>query len=341
MPRDRFSSLNGQLNSIILFVTCKCDSRCKTCFYWEYINKYKDLTLDDFKVISNRLPIFKHMLLSGGEPFLRNDLPEIINIFITQNRVKNIGIPTNGHQSRKIKEITETVIQANPDVSFEINCSLDGFRETHNTIRGVSKSFDNVINTINLLKKLKKYKNFRLTINTVINNLNADEIEALINFVKGLEIDCHYFALLRGTHPGILTLPSLPVLEKINNLRYNARKYYNRKSSRFYGLFANRLYRKVISNQMKASGNKKWNVDCVAGENTFVIDANSDLRICELQPPIGNILKSSLIEILNSKIAQEQMNNRDKHKCDCVHICFISESLECNIQRGKIWKAWI
>ena len=84
------------IDFLIFFVTSKCNSNCKFCFYKSKLNSGDDLSLGEIRKISLGIGNFTNLLFSGGEPFLREDLPEIVDIFISQNQVKNISIPTNG-----------------------------------------------------------------------------------------------------------------------------------------------------------------------------------------------------------------------------------------------------
>lgn len=74
------------LDELIFFVTYNCNFRCKTCFYVEVMDdskadKYKELSIEEINKISKFLRSISKLLLSGGEPFLREDLDEIYEIF--------------------------------------------------------------------------------------------------------------------------------------------------------------------------------------------------------------------------------------------------------------------
>ena len=85
-----------KLHTLFFFITSNCNSRCKGCFYWKNINKVKELSLEDIKVMFGRMPDINHISISGGEPFLRKDIVEICEVFAKGNNVKSITIPTNG-----------------------------------------------------------------------------------------------------------------------------------------------------------------------------------------------------------------------------------------------------
>ncbi len=68
------------------------------CFYSEYLNRENVnlVTLDEIEKISKSLPGLLHLILTGGEPFLRSDIEEIAGVFYKNSGTKSISIPTNG-----------------------------------------------------------------------------------------------------------------------------------------------------------------------------------------------------------------------------------------------------
>ncbi len=88
---------------LIFHVTFRCNARCRFCFNWREINQNKDkeLSLEEIQKISENLPRFPWLLLSGGEPFLRSDLVDLIETFHRNNKVAHVTIPTNGISSKK------------------------------------------------------------------------------------------------------------------------------------------------------------------------------------------------------------------------------------------------
>ena len=66
----------------ILFVTNQCNAKCPHCFYWENLGKNNTiLTLSEIDKFSKTMRPLYHINLTGGEPFLRDDLSEIISKF--------------------------------------------------------------------------------------------------------------------------------------------------------------------------------------------------------------------------------------------------------------------
>ena len=69
------------LESVFLFVTSTCNSLCRTCFYWDELNQGRDLSFAQIESLSRTAPKFHKLWISGGEPFMRKELAEIIELF--------------------------------------------------------------------------------------------------------------------------------------------------------------------------------------------------------------------------------------------------------------------
>ena len=93
---------------------------------------------------------FPNLLLSGGEPFLRKDLAEIINLFYKNNEISHLTIPTNGIDTSKIVNSTKDILDSCKNLNFLISITLDGFEEEHDKIKG-KNSFKNALGTYHQL----------------------------------------------------------------------------------------------------------------------------------------------------------------------------------------------
>ena len=74
---------------------------------------------------------------TGGEPFIRADLPEIVKIFHTNNHALNVGIPTNGSMTPRVLRSVQSMLDQNPGIDLHIDVSIDGLPELHDEIRGI------------------------------------------------------------------------------------------------------------------------------------------------------------------------------------------------------------
>src|SRR5258707_2186796 len=92
----RSSKREKRLGTVILFVTSRCNAFCQTCFYHEELNHPGDLTFEQIEKVSKTMPAISDLWLSGGEPTLRRDVSEIIDMFVEKNCVARVITPTYG-----------------------------------------------------------------------------------------------------------------------------------------------------------------------------------------------------------------------------------------------------
>ncbi len=182
-------------------VTAACQSRCKTCqigamFCKDKSRADKDLTLEEIeKVFAGMHPIY-FFNMSGGEPFLRKDLPEIVELACKYLKPRVVHTPTNAILTERIIENTEKIIcivrKYDKSVPVTVKPSIDGVGELHDEIRGVKGNFDCLLRTIEGLKELEdKYDNFHLELGTVISNFNIDHLEEIEDFVYSLGVESY------------------------------------------------------------------------------------------------------------------------------------------------------
>src|SRR5882672_6710103 len=133
----RSSKREKRLGTVILFVTSRCNAFCKTCFYHAELNQPGDMTFAQIEKLSRTMPAITDLWLSGGEPTLRRDVSEIINLFVRNNGVKRVIIPTNGLIKSRVAEIVGRALADNGEIDLYLNIALDGYGKTHDQIRGV------------------------------------------------------------------------------------------------------------------------------------------------------------------------------------------------------------
>jgi len=166
-------------------ITNRCNSRCKTCNIWNLQGKIKkEMTTEEWvKVIKSlgKSPFW--ITISGGEPFVREDLMEIISVINNYNQPRIITIPTNG--LLKIDKTIEEILNELKDkTNLIINFSIDGIEKEHDYIKGVYGSWKKIIEAYRQTKKLKKkYPNLFIGIHTVISKWNIERIKKIQKFL--------------------------------------------------------------------------------------------------------------------------------------------------------------
>ncbi len=165
--------MEKDVKNIIFFPSYKCNLNCKHCFYSEYLNF--DSELSSKTIISSLEEIKKNFPevivgFSGGEFTMYKDWKKVLEETIKMGY--KVGIVSNG------LNITEEDIELfkNPDIRLAI--SVDGFKDTHNEIRG-DNTYEKVISKLEILKE--NFIDFDL--NTLVTKKSLYELEDFINYI--------------------------------------------------------------------------------------------------------------------------------------------------------------
>lgn len=185
---------------LVLGVTYWCNSRCIMCDIWKMKPK-NEYQAKDLRILP---PSFRDINISGGEPFLRNDLPEIISVVKERCPKSRIIISSNGFLSDHIAKMTKEILKIDPNIGIGI--SIDGFESMHETVRRIPNGYKKCIQTISLLQGLG-INNLRIGF-TIVDE-NVSHLVKMHDVAKSLGIDFtlayaqssdHYFGGIRMSH---------------------------------------------------------------------------------------------------------------------------------------------
>src|SRR5438128_4796400 len=181
----RSTKREKRLGTVILFVTSRCNSFCQTCFYHEELNRPGDMTFAQIEKVSRTMPKITDLWLSGGEPTLRHDVSEIVDMFVRNNGVRRLIIPTNGLVKSRVYEIVGRALASHPSLDLYLNIALDRQGDTHDRIRGVPGHWEKTLDCIDELYPLKEkyHDRLRLNANTVVCADHYQEIERVAEFI--------------------------------------------------------------------------------------------------------------------------------------------------------------
>ena len=180
------SLLKSRLNHKPFFlahaITYACNSKCKTCTYWQMSNrKEEDLTTRQvFRLLDDAYDYgMRGYYLFGGEPTVRKDIGEVINYAKRKGFLTTIN--TNGSLLASKAETLHNI-----DVAF---VSLDYFNNYHDFIRGRPGAFKEVMEGI---EKIRKTGHTRVVLVTTISSLNFDAIEPMAKLARDLHVGISY-----------------------------------------------------------------------------------------------------------------------------------------------------
>jgi MoaA/NifB/PqqE/SkfB family radical SAM enzyme len=175
--------------NLTLSVSYNCNSRCKTCNI--HARKASDLSLEEWQTIFSNLgknPFWT--TISGGEPFLREDLPELVQSLYDQCCPSIINIPTNGLLVNRIGNTVQKIATHCSNAQIVVNVSIDEIGDKHDFIRGIPGSYQKAVETFKTLKKLP-VPNLSVGIHTVISRFNVERIPEIYEELRKLKPDSY------------------------------------------------------------------------------------------------------------------------------------------------------
>jgi MoaA/NifB/PqqE/SkfB family radical SAM enzyme len=160
------------------YITARCNLTCEQCNIIYANSDVRECSLDEINRIADN---FEKMgvaivLLTGGEPFARRDLPEIIRAF--ESRGIHVRMQTNGFANEE--QIAKVVEAGGKDISI----SLDSLSpEKQDNINGdFSKSWHKALNTMAIFTKYLPKQNSFASLGCVFQPKNMQDIEQVVEF---------------------------------------------------------------------------------------------------------------------------------------------------------------
>ncbi|HEB63586.1 MAG TPA: radical SAM protein, partial [Gammaproteobacteria bacterium] len=285
---------------VSIITTYRCQMRCKMCDIWENpTNRKEEITAKDLEI----LPNFKFANITGGEPFVRNDLEDIIEVM--SEKSQRVVISTSGWHVNKIHKLAERF----PNIGIRV--SIEGLSQKNDDLRGRDSSFDRGLKTLLGLQEMGvKDIGFGCT----VSNKNSEDMLWLYRLSKSMGFEFATAAFHNSYY-----------FHKDDNFIDNRDEVVNN-------------FRKLIEKLMKENSPKSWfraffnlglinyikdgkrMLPCEAGSANFFIEPNGDVFPCNgleekyWKESMGNIHDCETFESLwNSKQAN--------HVRDLVRTC--------------------
>lgn len=307
-----------KLNGTVI-VTYRCNARCTMC------NRYKcpskpdeEISLETIK----KLPKMYFTNITGGEPFIREDLPEIVRELYKKS--DRIVISTNGFFTDRIIKLCEEF----PNVGIRI--SIEGLEETNNKIRGLDDGFNKGYST---LKKLVEMKHPDVGFGMTVQDANAKDLVSLYDLSNELDMEfataslhnSFYFVEAKN-----IIKDRMMVAKEFEDL-VNKLLQSNSPKKWFRAYFNHGLINYIF-------GQKRL-LPCDMAFDTFFIDPYGDVMPCngtKDKQVMGNLNDCTWDELWNSEQA-EKVRNVVRH---CDRNCWMIGSVSPAMHK-YIWKpAW-
>ena len=260
-------------------ITYKCNSRCKICQIWRKKPKseLRFVEIEKFFKINN---FFNWIDLTGGEPFLRNDLVKICSIIIAScPSLYLLHIPTNGILTEKIVKKTKKIIKLKP-CRFIISIAMDGPSKVHDKLRGIKGNWDQAVETFKELKKIRT-KGFEIYFGMTLSGKNYNLIEETYQSLKK-EIpdfkrsDLHFNIAHHSSFYDNLEV-NLGLTTKISQ---KLKEFLRKKEKKLSGIwFLESRYQKLIPKYLKTHASP---LPCQALSASVFIDPEGNIYPCTM-----------------------------------------------------------
>jgi radical SAM protein with 4Fe4S-binding SPASM domain len=325
---------------LIYQVTKRCNGRCPFCSIWR-AEPGEELTLGDLEDLFSKP--FMHGLrwinLTGGEPFLRKDLSETVEIMrrLLPN-LEMVALPSNGFAPKITVEGTKKLLDAlrgkGPDgeereLPLSVNISFDALGEAHDRSRGMKDGFKKALESLKgLLKIAEDNPRLEVGIEVVITKENVEKLMEIfdyfwpmtnhINFTPVIVTPSDFF----GKPDKDLGL-SEDDIERMEN-------FFSEMSTRLpaYAYY----FSKVLDIKKDERGGKRT-YPCLGGYSTMFMDSNGWIYPCLIAPShlrLGNVKERDIEEMWMGKDGDAMRANLKKFKfCEvCTNNCDIVANLK-------------
>ena len=185
---------------VVWNITRTCNLRCVHCYADSHAERYPgELSWEQCCAVIDDLADYKvnALLLSGGEPLLHPQLPQILQR-ATDKGLK-VTISTNGTR------ITPDMARMFKDLGVAyVGISLDGIGAVHDKFRGVQGAFDGAIRGFKLCEEVGQKTGLRLT----LTRNNVQSMEQILNFIEqeGIQRVCFYHLVPTGRGVDVASL---------------------------------------------------------------------------------------------------------------------------------------
>ena len=299
----------------VLAVTYRCDGRCVMCDIWKQ-SRGVELPAAAY----DRLPAsLRYVNLSGGEPFLREDLPEIVSRVRAACPRADMVISTNGLRTEPIGTAMREILKRDPGIGVAV--SIDGVGRLHDEVRGVDGAYERAVDTVQRLKSLGM-SNLRVAFTLMgVNTLDLGRVYDLSR-EWGVQFTCaaahaseHYF----GGRRDAFSMEMALVREQVRRVAAAELRSFNPKRwARAYFLAG--LYR-------YAKGDKRA-LPCYAAEDFFFMGPNGDVYACNVRSNLmGNLAEQSFDQLWRNARADAARAAVKHCRENCWMICTVRTAM--------------
>ena len=311
--------MSKKLNGTVI-VTYRCNAKCTMCNRYKVPSKpEEEISLETIR----KLPEMYFTNITGGEPFIRDDLKDIVRELYKKS--DRIVISTNGFFTDKIVDLCKEF----PQIGIRI--SIEGLEQTNNDIRGLEDGYNRGYTT---LKKLVDMGMQDVGFGMTVQDRNAADLVPLYNISDELGMEFATASL----HNSFYFVESHNIIKDRLMVAQNFEDLINRllesnsPKKWFRAYFNHGLINYIFS--------QKRLLPCDMSFDTFFIDPYGDVMPCngtKEKQVMGNLNEQSWDELCNSEQAEKVrklVRNCDRN---CWMIGSVSPAMHKYIYKPALW----
>lgn len=311
--------MSKKLNGTVI-VTYRCNAKCTMCNRYKVPSKpEEEISIETIK----KLPEMYFTNITGGEPFIRDDLKDIVRELLKKS--DRIVISTNGFFTDRIVELCKEF----PQVGIRI--SIEGLEKTNNEIRGLDDGFNRGYTT---LKKLVDMGMKDVGFGMTVQDRNAADLVPLYNISDELGMEFATASL----HNSFYFVESNNIIKDRLMVAQNFEDLVNRlldsnsPKKWFRAYFNHGLINYIFS--------QKRLLPCDMSFDTFFIDPYGDVMPCngtKEKQVMGNLNRQSWEELWNSEQAEKVRSFVRNCDRNCWMIGSVSPAMHKYIYKPAAW----
>ena len=310
-----------------LVVTHRCDSRCQMCSIWKE-KQSPFLSLEQIERIlsRNNFSFIRSVTLSGGEPTLRADLPQLFEIILEHlPNLEHVLLATNGFNTHRIVEQVNCMLETldtrdNRVRGFGVQISLDGIDQVHDTVRGIHDSFQKVKATLAQLRALQtRFSRLNLRLHCTLMSSNLPYIDSLGEFAKQQNLEISYSPVI-FSHEYHNNLHKMEDLSLSDDDRVVAQRFFEQLGQEDKTIF--RFHYRDVAQMLQDNPRRQR---CMMGFYGFVLEHDGNVYPCVNyeKTGFGNLLTDSFKDVWFGALANDARRQIRSESCStCPAPCY-------------------
>lgn len=293
----------------------RCNARCSMCDSWRK-GAEGELDTDQALSVVSKLPrSISAVRLTGGEPFLREDLGSIVHGLEGHLRPDLVHLTSNGFLTRRIGRFLEDHRRTSR-TPVHLLVSLDGPEALHNEIRGREFAFAQAVETLRMVAANRRSWNVKLAVNqTIVDERGIAQHADLADLLAEMGVDHHVVVAYResatySVESGKMAAPAHPgAFRTVHPIDRGIMAGFLQNAEAacedlpWASRTAKRYYLEGIRNRV-LDGFGSPNPPCAALGGHMRILPNGDIPVCQFNTRVaGNILREDFESVWYSDAA--------------------------------------